>query len=100
MKFNKEIMRNKKNVDLDTLHDYLTDAFKYIDKVRGLQCIIAFGNTGSGKSTMLNSLIYGGESIITVMKEEEKQVPASNGKFETKKLRRKTIDVDPKKVDG
>ena len=51
------------NYSLNDLHEYLIDVFQYIDIVRDQNCIIAFGNTGCGKSTMFNSLIHGPEIL-------------------------------------
>ena len=37
----------------------LEEAFKYLSKIEGKNIILAVGNTGCGKSTMLTSLMYG-----------------------------------------
>lgn len=58
------IERIKETVlDLQSLHFFLEKAFAYVDIVRGGSTIIALGNTGCGKSTMLTSLIYGPEAL-------------------------------------
>ena len=53
----------KPPLTLSNMHRYLEKAFEYIDIVSGGQAVIALGNTGCGKSTMLTSLMYGKESL-------------------------------------
>ena len=60
---------------LDKLYEYLTESFKYVNIVRDSQCIIALGNTGCGKSTMFNSLIYGSENLKIKTQMIEIEVP-------------------------
>ena len=38
-------------------------AFLHNNKIQGADCIVLIGNTGCGKSTMLNSLVFGTESL-------------------------------------
>ena len=49
----------------------LRPAFEMLKKIEGKNLIICFGTTGSGKSTMLNSLIYGADALeLTNIKDE------------------------------
>ena len=65
-------------------------AFSQLDNVNGHNLILAIGNTGCGKSTMLNSLIHGSH----VLKEVEHTDEASNSTLPNGKLKkRKVIDI-------
>lgn len=84
-------------MDLGILFDYLDEAFNYINKVQGLECVIAFGNTGCGKSTMFNSLCFGADK----MKEIDKFVKITKqkgGVEEVMEKKVKIIDIDQTKV--
>ena len=85
--------RKLRVVNLDVLYEYLVEAFEYIDKVRGQQCIIAFGNTGCGKSTMFNSLIHGSENLTEVVVKRKIEFPDKDGKKISKIKPFKVIDV-------
>lgn len=49
---------------LETIKYYLEKSFGHINKIQGADCIVLIGNTGCGKSTMLNSLVFGTESLV------------------------------------
>ena len=85
-------------MNLEVLYQQLVEMFNYINILRNQQCIIAFGYTGCGKSTMFNSLIFGPSSVRVVNVETEIEVPLLNGKTIRKKKLRKTIDIDPDRV--
>ena len=97
-RFNKESLRKVKKVSLDELYEYLVDAFEYVNKVRDQQCIIAFGNTGCGKSTMFNSLIYGAENMKEKIVQREIEFPDRQGNKKKRLKPFKVVDVDPEKV--
>lgn len=97
-RFNKDTLKNMKNMNLDSLHDYLSEAFEYVNIIRDQQCIIAFGNTGCGKSTMFNSLIYGSENIHEVKIEREYEVPLPDGTTKKRKRKIPVIDVNRDKI--
>ena len=71
-------MRSIKKVNLDELYEYLIEAFDYVNKVSDQECVIAFGNTGCGKSTMLNSLVWGSSSLKLEQITEEYEVMQKN----------------------
>ena len=79
---------------LDNLYGYLKESFKYISVVKDSPCIIALGNTGCGKSTMFNSLIYGPECLKKKTEKVEIAVPEGD-QIVMKKKNRVVIDMDP-----
>ena len=97
-RFNKENMRSIKKVNLDELYEYLIEAFDYVNKVRDQECVIAFGNTGCGKSTMFNSLIYGSENMVETIVKRDIQFPDRDGNRKTKPKPFKVVDVDKTKI--
>lgn len=46
-------------LDIKVLKECLAKAFKGLDLIKGHEIILAIGNTGCGKSTMLTSLVFG-----------------------------------------
>lgn len=68
-------MRKITNYNLDDLYEYLLEVFEYIDIVRDQPCIIAFGNTGCGKSTMFNALVHGSSVLKERMDKVEIEIP-------------------------
>ena len=92
-KFNKERLRQE-TMTLDKLYEYLIESFQYIEIVRGARSIIALGNTGCGKSTMFNSLIYGPEALKLKKEPVEIEIP-KNGKMVKMKKIRQIIDINP-----
>lgn len=64
--------------------------------IRGKDIVLCLGNTGTGKTTLLNSLIYGPESLQIV--EIKEKVKIKKGK--TKENIKKVIDVKPEFKDN
>ena len=48
---------------LKSIYDVLVVAFESLGVAKDANLVVAIGNTGSGKSTMLSSIIYGTESL-------------------------------------
>ena len=59
--------------DLNTFIAVCEKVFPLLEEVKGCDLVLALGNTGCGKSTMFNGLLYGPESLeikdITTEKE-------------------------------
>jgi len=53
----------KKELSLASIKEVLTEAFKVVEKIRGANIVLVIGNTGSGKSTMLSSLLKGPDAL-------------------------------------
>ena len=82
----------KKNVfqmhcNLENIMFVLERAFKNLKKLQSKNIILAVGNTGCGKSTMLTSLMYGPESLETIKIDYEITVPSEKGVV--KKMKKK-----------
>ena len=93
----------KLSCDLASLYQCLKYAFSHLDEVENKDVIVAIGNTGCGKSTMLNSLIHGCDAMYE--KEIEEKVTIKRGKSVSYKAKIKyVIDVKKeafdKKPDG
>ena len=100
---NKYPMLSKESISslpftLENLMNVLKQAYDYMDHV-GLSkntsennLIVAIGNTGCGKSTMLTSLVYGPEALSTKKLEYEVQLPLADGSFKVKVKKRVVID--------
>ena len=54
---------------------------------------MVIGNTGCGKSTMLNSLLLGPENLQEITEFKEITIDLANGLVKTKKVKNKVIDV-------
>ena len=80
-----------KKATLNNLVETLRPAFELLEVIKGKNVIICFGNTGCGKSTMLNSLIHGSKSLKYMRIEHE--VKKENG--EIKKIKKGVIGMDP-----
>lgn len=72
---------------LDKLYEYLIESFKYLEIVRGARSIIALGNTGCGKSTMFNSIIYGPECLQLKKEQIEIEIPVDGKMVKKPKIR-------------
>ena len=48
--------------------------FKNLDQIRDCELIMAIGNTGCGKSTMISSLVFGPEMHELTSKKEKKEI--------------------------
>lgn len=90
-RFDKSKLREEEQ-NLDRLYEHLLHAFEYLEIVRGTQSVIAFGNTGCGKSTMFNALINGAESLEPRKEMREIEVPVG-GKLVKKMRPRQIIDL-------
>ena len=53
----------KRELSLHSIQEVLTEAFKSLEKIKGANIVLVMGNTGSGKSTMLSSLLKGAEAL-------------------------------------
>lgn len=53
----------KLSINLYNLIRCLRDAFKGLNIIKGTDIVMAIGNTGVGKSTMLTSLVFGKEKL-------------------------------------
>ena len=67
----------------------LERAFKNLKKLQNKNIILAVGNTGCGKSTMLTSLMYGPESLEMIKIDYEITVPSDKGVV--KKMKKKQV---------
>ena len=84
----------KKNVfqmqcNLENIMFVLERAFKNLKKLQNKNIILAVGNTGCGKSTMLTSLMYGPESLEMIKIDYEITVPSDKGVV--KKMKKKQV---------
>lgn len=76
----------KMPLSVRALRSCLVKAFKALDLIRGHETILAVGNTGCGKSTMLTSLVFGPDSLE--LQNCEKKIDVKKG---GKVVRQKTI---------
>ena len=53
----------KRELSLFSIQEVLTEGFKSLDKIKGANIVLVMGNTGSGKSTMLSSLLKGPQAL-------------------------------------
>lgn len=74
------------NVSLDNLVMILEEAYKMLNEVNHANLILAIGSTGCGKSTMLNSLMFGADSLEMKKSKKEIDVPVSGGGFKKKMI--------------
>jgi ABC-type lipoprotein export system ATPase subunit len=77
---------------LENLVLILEEAFKTLKSVHSNHLILAVGNTGSGKSTMLTSLMFGSNALHETKVEYEIKVPELDGPTKTKIKKKKVID--------
>lgn len=54
----------KLRCNLKNIHKVLEVAFKRLDPAKGANLVVAVGNTGCGKSTMLTSILFGPDSLV------------------------------------
>ena len=78
----------KMDCNFENLIPLLDLIFETFNMVEGADLLISVGNTGSGKSTMINSLMYGASTLEE--KELEFQVRGHRGKM--KKVQRRVIE--------
>ena len=53
----------KRELSLVSIKEVLQEGFKSLEKIRGGNVVLVIGNTGSGKSTMLSSLLRGPKTL-------------------------------------
>ena len=73
----------------------LRHAFQNLEQVDNEDLIIAYGNTGSGKSTIFSSLVYGPDALTVKTIEIESKVPIDD-KGGTKTIVKKDRVIDQK----
>ena len=79
---------------------FLNIAIKGLKQIEGSDdLIMAIGNTGCGKSTLITSLIYGPEALEEKMIEIPIQVVQSDGSFKEKIKKEKVISVRQSAID-
>jgi ABC-type nitrate/sulfonate/bicarbonate transport system ATPase subunit len=72
---------------LDNMILILEQAFKTLKNVNDGNLILAIGNTGCGKSTMMSSLMFGSEALEIRRELQEIEVPLVGGGVKKKKVR-------------
>ncbi len=55
-----------KGVDIDRMMRSIDAAESQLTKAEGMPCVVIIGNTGTGKSTLMNSILHGPENMETV----------------------------------
>lgn len=86
----------KMPLDLATIRDVLQVAFKQLDKIKDADVVLVIGNTGSGKSTMLSSLLKGPDALESKIIEFMIDIPQKDG-TKVQKPKTKTV-IDNKQV--
>jgi predicted GTPase len=86
--FDRELVSDKQ-CSLENLVYTLEPAYKLLEPYKGRSLILCFGTTGCGKSTMLNSVLYGSNTLQKTSLVEE--VVMRNG--EKRQNTRTVIDV-------
>lgn len=59
---------------LENLIDVCQAVFANLEHIRDCELIMAIGNTGCGKSTMISSLVFGPEMHELTNKKEKKEI--------------------------
>ena len=62
---NKEYVKNL-SLSLENIVKVSEEAFKKISHLKNFDLLLALGNTGCGKSTMITSLVFGHENLEIV----------------------------------
>lgn len=68
----------------------LRPSFEYLEQIRGKNVVVCFGTTGCGKSTMLNSLLYGKDNMG--YRKLINEIKDKNGKV-IKKTQKRVMDL-------
>lgn len=63
------------------------------ERIKDANVILTVGLTGTGKSTLVNSMVLGPDSLHSVTLEEDVRIKRRDGTIMTKKKKRKVIDV-------
>ena len=79
-------------LNIKTLKDCLAKAFKALDLIKGHEMIVAIGNTGCGKSTMLTSLVFGPAALEEREIINEIEIKKNGKVIKTKKKKTTVID--------
>lgn len=87
----KEVVKSMA-MTLDNMILILEQAFKTLKNVNDGNLILAIGNTGCGKSTMMSSLMFGSEALEIRRELQEIEVPLVGGGVKKKKVRTQNID--------
>ncbi len=64
-----------KGVDIDRMMRTIDAAESQLKKAEGMPCVVLLGNTGTGKSTLMNSVLHGPENMAM----ERFEVPTEFG---------------------
>ena len=83
----------KMPLTVKVLQEQLTRAFTVLELIRGHHVILAVGNTGCGKSTMLTSLVFGPDSLEEKVLTQDIPILKKDGSvLKTKKKKTKVIE--------
>ena len=74
-------------LSLDNMCLILEQAFKTLVDIDNANLILAVGNTGCGKSTMMTSLMFGTEALEIKKVSQTIEVPLVGGGVKTKKIK-------------
>ena len=85
-------------LNLANLVAILERAYKTLKDIHQANLILAVGNTGCGKSTMLTSLMFGTDALEEKKIEYEIDIPKADGSIKKKKKNKTVIDQRP--LDG
>lgn len=91
------VVLEKENIEslkksIANIAEVLKAALTKFEEASGKDVILAIGNTGSGKSTMLTSLIYGTDMLAEKKENYYVNVPQQSGQIKKKK-KAKTVIV-------
>jgi len=64
----------KLHCNLPNIANVVREAFENLDAIDDHDLILAIGNTGCGKSTMLSSVLFGTESLEIIKKGKKKMI--------------------------
>ena len=95
MRIDKETLKNKE-CTLVNLAMALKLVFDELEAAEGADLVLAIGNTGCGKSTMLTSIVYGPGHLMMVPREMIVEtnivINKQTGEKKTKKVKRNVLD--------
>jgi hypothetical protein len=78
---------------LENIAKYLNSSFKMLQQVKDKNVIMALGNTGCGKSTMLNALVMGPEVLQETSLTITMEINGAGGVKKTKTKKQKVVDL-------
>lgn len=90
----------KRELSLSSIHVVLREGFKVLQKIKGAHIVLVIGNTGSGKSTMLSSLLRGPEFLEVKQIQFTIEVPGTDGTTTTKQKSKQVIDNKEAHLDS